>query len=48
MGWVGVLFVPVIIMKTSVIFMLFILLGGLAYTGGAHGSMHKKIDHISI
>lgn len=35
MGWVGVLFVPIIIMKTSLIFMLFILLGGLAYTGGA-------------
>ncbi|MEB7462338.1 hemolysin III family protein [Staphylococcus succinus] len=35
MGWIGVLFLPTIIHETSVIFMLFILFGGIAYTVGA-------------
>ncbi|MCU5745104.1 hemolysin III family protein [Staphylococcus sp. SQ8-PEA] len=35
MGWIGVLLVPFIISHTSILFMLFILLGGLAYTIGA-------------
>lgn len=35
MGWVGVIFIPVIIMRTSWLFILFIFLGGLSYTIGA-------------
>ncbi|MCG7338345.1 hemolysin III family protein [Staphylococcus sp. ACRSN] len=35
MGWMGILFSPLIIMKSSIIFMVFIVLGGLAYTIGA-------------
>src|SRR5699024_3917758 len=35
MGWIGVLFLPTIIFDSSVLFMLFILFGGLAYTIGA-------------
>ena len=34
-GWVGVIFIPVIIMRTSWLFILFIFLGGLSYTIGA-------------
>ncbi|RIP37541.1 hemolysin III family protein [Staphylococcus gallinarum] len=35
MGWMGILFSPLIVMKTSLLFITFIVLGGLAYTGGA-------------
>ncbi|MHB7920397.1 PAQR family membrane homeostasis protein TrhA [Staphylococcus hominis] len=35
MGWVGVIFLPVIIIRTSWLFILFIVLGGLFYTIGA-------------
>ena len=35
MGWIGVLFLPTIIFDSSLLFMLFILFGGLAYTIGA-------------
>ncbi|RIP26606.1 hemolysin III family protein, partial [Staphylococcus gallinarum] len=35
MGWIGVLFLPTIIFGSSLLFMLFILFGGLAYTIGA-------------
>ena len=33
MGWVGI-FLPIIIMRTSWLFILFIVLGGLSYTIG--------------
>ena len=32
MGWVGIIFLPVIIIRTSWLFILFIVLGGLSYT----------------
>ena len=35
MGWVGIIFLPVIIIRTSWLFILFIVLGGLSYTIGA-------------
>ena len=35
MGWVGIIFLPIIIMRTSWLFILFIVLGGLSYTIGA-------------
>ncbi|MCI2948016.1 hemolysin III [Staphylococcus caledonicus] len=35
MGWVGIIFLPIIFMHTSWLFLLFIVLGGLAYTIGA-------------
>src|SRR5699024_1129357 len=35
MGWIGVIFLPTIIFDTTLTFMLFILLGGIAYTAGA-------------
>ena len=35
MGWVGVIFAPIIILRTSWLFILFIVLGGLSYTIGA-------------
>lgn len=35
MGWVGIIFLPIIIMRTSWLFLLFIVLGGIAYTIGA-------------
>ncbi|MCE5089967.1 hemolysin III family protein [Staphylococcus devriesei] len=35
MGWVGIIFLPIIFMRTSWLFLLFIVLGGLAYTIGA-------------
>ncbi|HLQ82723.1 PAQR family membrane homeostasis protein TrhA [Staphylococcus cohnii] len=35
MGWIGIIFLPTIIFDTSLKFMLFILLGGIAYTIGA-------------
>src|SRR5699024_1159691 len=35
MGWIGVIFLPTIIYDTSLTFMLFVLLGGIAYTAGA-------------
>ncbi|PTF11886.1 PAQR family membrane homeostasis protein TrhA [Staphylococcus devriesei] len=35
MGWVGIIFLPIIFMRTSWLFLLFIILGGLAYTIGA-------------
>ena len=35
MGWIGLLFIPVIVTRTSIPFMLFILFGGIAYTVGA-------------
>ena len=46
MGWMGVLMLPSI-NKTSLLFMLFILFGGIV-TQLVHGSMHKKIKSISI
>ena len=35
MGWIGIIFLPRILFDTSLKFMLFILLGGIAYTIGA-------------
>ncbi|MFT0637267.1 hemolysin III family protein, partial [Staphylococcus ureilyticus] len=35
MGWIGIIFLPTILFDTSLKFMLFILLGGIAYTIGA-------------
>lgn len=35
MGWVGIIFLPIIIMRTSWWFIFFIFLGGLSYTIGA-------------
>ena len=35
MGWVGIIFLPVIIIRTSWLFILFIVLGCLSYTIGA-------------
>ncbi|MBP3033321.1 hemolysin III family protein [Staphylococcus warneri] len=35
MGWVGVIFAPIIILRTSWLLILFIVLGGLSYTIGA-------------
>ena len=35
MGWVGVIYLPIIISKGAWLFFIFILLGGLAYTIGA-------------
>ena len=35
MGWIGLLFIPVIVTRTSIPFILFILFGGIAYTVGA-------------
>ncbi|MBA8761998.1 hemolysin III family protein [Staphylococcus coagulans] len=35
MGWVGVIYLPIIINKGAWLFFIFILLGGLAYTIGA-------------
>ena len=46
MGWVGIIFLPVIIIRTSWLFILFIVLGGLSYTI-EHGFMHKTV-HIFI
>lgn len=48
MGWMGVLMLPAIINKTSLIFMLFILFGGLSYTIGAwfYAQKDKKYFHM--
>nr|WP_263314830.1 hemolysin III family protein [Mammaliicoccus sp. Marseille-Q6498] len=48
MGWMGVLMVPAIINKASLIFMLFILFGGLSYTIGAwfYAQKDKKYFHM--
>ncbi|PWZ93976.1 hemolysin III, partial [Staphylococcus pseudintermedius] len=35
MGWVGVIYLPIIISQSKWLFFIFILLGGLAYTIGA-------------
>lgn len=35
MGWVGVIYLPIIISQSKCLFFIFILLGGLAYTIGA-------------
>lgn len=35
MGWIGIIFLPIIFIKTSLLFILFIFLGGIAYTIGA-------------
>lgn len=42
MGWVGIIFLPVIIIRTSWLFILFIVLGGLSYTIGAWFYAQKK------
>ncbi|WP_323703954.1 PAQR family membrane homeostasis protein TrhA [Mammaliicoccus sp. Dog046] len=48
MGWMGVLILPAIIHKTSLIFMLFILFGGLSYTIGAwfYAQKNRKYFHM--
>ncbi|BCU52902.1 hemolysin III [Staphylococcus auricularis] len=48
MGWIGVLFVPIIIRDTSFTFILFIVLGGVAYTIGAwfYAQKHKPYFHM--
>ena len=54
MGWVGIIFLPVIIIRTSWLFILFIVLGGLSYTIGAwfyaqkNGPYFHMIWHIFI
>ena len=35
MGWVGIILLPIIFIRTSWIFILFIFLGGVSYTIGA-------------
>ncbi|AQL56789.1 PAQR family membrane homeostasis protein TrhA [Abyssicoccus albus] len=42
MGWMAIFLMPMIIMNTSLIFVLFIVLGGLGYTIGAIFYAHKK------
>ena len=40
MGWVGVIFAPIIVLRTSWIFILFIVLGGLRYKYQEKKSFH--------
>ena len=47
MGWIGIIFLPIIIIRTSWLFILFIFLGGLSYTIGAW-FYAQRIDLISI
>lgn len=42
MGWVGVIYLPIIISQSKWLFFIFILLGGLAYTIGAWFYAQKK------
>ena len=42
MGWMAIFLMPMIIMNTSLIFVLFIVLGGLGYTIGAIFYAQKK------
>ena len=42
MGW-GIIFLPIIIMRTSWLFILFIVLGGLSYTIGAYAQKKPSI-----
>ncbi|GGG90461.1 hemolysin III family protein [Staphylococcus pragensis] len=48
MGWVGIIFLPIIIMRTSWLFLLFIVLGGIAYTIGAwfYAQKHRPYFHM--
>ena len=47
MGWVGIILLPIIFIRTSWIFILFIFLGGVSYTIGAW-FYAQKTDHIFI
>lgn len=48
MGWVGIIFLPIIIMRTSWWFIFFIFLGGLSYTIGAwfYAQKNKPYFHM--
>ncbi len=48
MGWMAVLMLPTIINKTSLIFMLFIMIGGISYTIGAwfYAQKNRKYFHM--
>lgn len=48
MGWVGIILLPMIIIRTSWLFILFIVLGGIAYTIGAwfYAQKNKPYFHM--
>ena len=48
MGWVGVIFLPIILMRTSLWFILFIFLGGVAYSIGAWFYAQKNRNYFHM
>ncbi|EKU45835.1 PAQR family membrane homeostasis protein TrhA [Staphylococcus massiliensis] len=48
MGWMSIILIPIIIQKASIAFLIYILLGGVAYTIGAwfYAQKHRAYFHM--